>query len=165
MLRSNKVFFYVSLLFFAGILVWAVLRTGYVVARSFAVPSLVCEEPTFDFGTINLDQGEQELVHEFVFSVKGKKPVTIKKVAPGCGSQIKVVEYPKTPIKNGEQAKVILKLPTVALTGQKNNVAVLQSDDWANPDMVLSLKVSVQRPPEVNGTPPTLAPEVPVIEH
>jgi hypothetical protein len=143
-----------SLLFFAGILVWAALRIGYAAARSFAVPSLVCEEQTFDFGTIETDQ---ELVHEFVFSVTGKKPITINKVSPGCGSQIKVIEYPKRPIKNGEHVKVILKLPTIALTGQKTNIAVLRSDDWANPEMILSLKVNVQRPPD-NSPPPQLAP-------
>ncbi|GHT45001.1 hypothetical protein FACS189454_03780 [Planctomycetales bacterium] len=119
-------------------------------------PSLICGEPVFDFGTV---KPEDNPVHEFTVSVSGRKPIMIKSVKPGCGSQIEVLDFSKEPIEPKQSGKIVLRLKTEYLVGKKENVVVLNSDDVIRPVFVLRLKADVQIPEDEKDT-PTLAPVV-----
>lgn len=66
-----------------------------------AKAEIVFEATTHDFGKIF--QGKQA-IHEFVFTNKGKAPLVLSNVQPGCGCT--TPEWPREPIMPGQKARI-----------------------------------------------------------
>ncbi|GHT38583.1 hypothetical protein FACS189427_12780 [Planctomycetales bacterium] len=148
----KKTVFVFALLFFIGTLTAAAWRITAVHQQ----PSLICEEPVFNFGTVNT---ERILLHEFTVSVQGKRKVKILSVKPGCGSKIEIIDFPKLPLSAGQIGKVKLRLDTKQMyCGQWEHTAVLLSDDSIYP-VILKLLVEKPVPAELQGQ-PVLAPRI-----
>ncbi len=83
-------FFFVALLFYPG-----------THQAQDAKAEIVFESTIHDFGKIY--QGKPA-VYEFVFTNKGKAPLVLSNVQPGCGCT--TPEWPREPIMPGQKAKI-----------------------------------------------------------
>ena len=70
-------------------------------AMALQAPEFKFEKETHDFGTIPYNKPAS---YEFVFSNVGAAPIVLANVAPSCGCS--VADFPKTPVKPGESAKI-----------------------------------------------------------
>ena len=75
-------------------------------------PSMKFKEEEFNFGTIK--QGDK-VVHEFEFENSGKEPLMITEAHGSCGCT--VPDYPKDPIKPGEEGKLKVTFNSAGKSG------------------------------------------------
>ena len=67
-------------------------------------PKILFEQTTHDFGRIV--QGEQ-ILHEFIFTNRGKSPLVIKNAEASCGCTRPI--YPFVPIEPGKQGTILVQ--------------------------------------------------------
>jgi len=102
--------------------------------------SLVCESPEYDFGEVS---GTDFPSHKFVLSNRGKAPISILKVMPGCGSCIFVVDYTRSPISPRDKGFVALQLLTGSLEGTVSKEVLVTTDDPVPPAFLLTLNAKI----------------------
>ncbi len=139
----RRLLFYAAFLFFLGATVFLLVRcVGYVVARN-AVPLLVCDPSSHDFGTIS--QGDNP-EHRFLLENRGRRPVLFIGAAPGCGSCVEVLETPPQVLEPGQSYTLLLRLLSAHQAGEISKTAVLHTTDPVAPFQVLTLKATVLPP-------------------
>ena len=69
----------------------------FVANTLFAAPSIECEQPKFDFGTVI---GQEPIAHEFIIWNKGDEPLVISKIKNCCGVETTVVPMTIAPGTN-----------------------------------------------------------------
>lgn len=89
-------------------------------------PKVAVEKTTYEFGTIT--QGEK-VKHEFKFKNVGKTPLIITNASATCGCT--VPDYPKNPIKPGEEGIIAVVFDSAGKLGQQDKVVTVTSN--ANP--------------------------------
>ncbi len=89
-------------------------------------PKVEIEKATYDFGVIK--QGEV-VSYEFKFKNVGNAPLIISDASATCGCT--VPEYPKTPIKPGEEGIIKVVFDSAGKLGLQDKVVTLSSN--ANP--------------------------------
>ncbi len=81
---------------------------------------ILFEETEYNFGTIN--QGDT-VRHTFVFKNDSEEPLLISNASASCGCTIP--EWPKEPIKPGENGKIEVKFNSTGKSGVQNkNIAI-----------------------------------------
>ncbi len=146
-----------SILFFVlalSVLLVACWRTGKacwdLCANRIWQPELVCEETVFDFGDVPQDK---EMSHEFVLRNRGDREVLIESVTPGCGSCLRVDEYPKAPILPNQEG--VVKLTLISSNFEPGEylrkLAVVKSTDPNNRNFLLTIKATIQVPPPADN--------------
>jgi hypothetical protein len=138
--RTQHFVFFLSLVFFVGTLLYA---TGVLVRSSPGKvrPSLVCESLGHDFGEIERAELPE---HTFVLMNRGKRPVSIRDVRPGCGSCVHVVSYTQSPILPGEKGFVTLQLLAPLLEGEDvSKDTLVMTDDPVAPVFLLILNAKI----------------------
>lgn len=81
------------------------------------------ENDTYDFGVI--EEGEK-VTHEFVFTNTGTAPLIINSVRASCGCT--TPNYPKEPIKPGEQSKIEVVFDSSNQPGMQHKVITMLSN-------------------------------------
>lgn len=81
------------------------------------------ESDTYDFGVVN--EGEK-VKHEYVFTNTGSTPLIINSVRASCGCT--TPNYPKEPIKPGEQSKIEVVFDTSNQPGMQHKVITMLSN-------------------------------------
>jgi len=97
------------------------------------------ENTEHDFGTIPLGG---DGAYEFIFRNTGKDPLVLKNVRSSCGCTIP--EWPKEPIKKGEQGKIKVRYNT-RITGTFSKSISVYSNAGGTP-VVLIIKGKVEEP-------------------
>jgi hypothetical protein len=95
-------------------------------ADTASAPKVEVEKAIFDFGVIK--QGEK-VSYEFKFKNVGNSPLIITDASATCGCT--VPEYPKTPIKPGEEGRVKVIFDSSGKLGMQDKVITINSN--ANP--------------------------------
>lgn len=85
------------------------------------------EKEIFDFGVIQEGESVQT---SFKFKNVGKSPLIITDATATCGCT--VPEYPKTPIKPGEEGTITVVFNSTGKTGMQDKVVTIKSN--ANPE-------------------------------
>jgi LEA14-like dessication related protein len=85
------------------------------------------EKEIFDFGVIQEGESVQT---SFKFKNVGKTPLIITDATATCGCT--VPEYPKTPIKPGEEGTITVVFNSIGKTGMQDKVVTIKSN--ANPE-------------------------------
>jgi len=130
-------------IFYSGL---GLLVFGLVSAVPWIVPgqptraSLVCKSPEYDFGEIVRTDSPK---HTFVLENRGKQPVSILRVMPGCSACIRIVDYPQTPIPPGEKGFVTLQLLAELIETDASSQVLVRSDDPVSPAFLLTLKATI----------------------
>jgi len=101
-----------------------------VVADTANAPTVSVENDTYDFGTIK--EGEK-VNHEYVFTNTGETPLIINSVSASCGCT--TPNYPKQPVKPGEQGKVEVVFDSNNQPGMQHKVITMTSN--ANPSQTI----------------------------
>jgi len=78
------------------------------------------ENDTYDFGVVS--EGEK-VKHEYVFTNTGTAPLIINSVRASCGCT--TPNYPKEPIKPGEQSKIEVVFDTSNQPGMQHKVITM----------------------------------------
>lgn len=90
-------------------------------------PKFKFEKEIFDFGVIQEGESVQT---SFKFKNVGKTPLIITDATATCGCTIP--EYPKTPIKPGEEGTITVVFNSIGKTGIQDKVVTIKSN--ANPE-------------------------------
>lgn len=90
-------------------------------------PKFKFEKEIFDFGVIQEGESVQT---SFKFKNVGKTPLIITDATATCGCT--VPEYPKTPIKPGEEGTITVVFNSIGKTGMQDKVVTIKSN--ANPE-------------------------------
>lgn len=108
------------------------------VAEAPAVPRILCEEATFNFG----ERDATEVVeHSFLIRNVGNAPLVISKVKPGCGCT--VTSWRTKTLAAGESSELTSKLRLKGMRGKQKKSITVESNDPKRPRLYLSLAGSV----------------------
>lgn len=99
--------------------------------------SIKFESTTHDFGNIAYNGNG---VYEFTFKNTGKEALILKNVRPGCGCT--VTEWPKDPIKKGEQGVIKVKYNTRITGSFTKSISVFSNA--TNEPIILTIKGRVE---------------------
>lgn len=125
---------------FAGVFfLIAIISAQAVVPGTLAVPRIVFENYSYDFGTI---KRHADGTCSFVFRNDGNSPLLITKVTAACGCT--VPEYPKSPILPGQKAEIKVKYNTKTVGAFSKTINV-STNDPKNSTVVLTIKGNVTR--------------------
>jgi hypothetical protein len=91
-------------------------------------PKVEFEKETYDFGIITPGEKVQ---YDFKFKNTGKTPLIITNATASCGCT--VPEYPKQPVKPGEEALIKVVFNSEGKMGKQDKVVTMTSN--ANPEM------------------------------
>lgn len=90
-------------------------------------PKFEFDKEIFDFGVI---QEGETVQTTFKFKNTGKTPLIITDASATCGCT--VPEYPKTPIKPGEEGEISVKFNSQGRLGMQDKIVTIKSN--ANPE-------------------------------
>lgn len=111
-----------------------------LVAPATASPKLVCEEPTYSFGSV---RGTQTVQHTFTLRNAGTDRLEIVDVRADCGCT--VIEIDSRSLSSGESASIKAKLvPNATKSGHVKKTIVVTSNDPDNPKLVLAMEGKVE---------------------
>jgi hypothetical protein len=116
---------------------------------AFAAPRISCDEPVFEFGTRD---SSETVEHSFELKNTGTSDLTITAIRPACGCT--ATELTRPTIPPGETAKISTKLTLVGRSGEARKTIAVESNDPANPTIVLAMEGKIATEFEV--IPPTL---------
>lgn len=97
-------------------------------------PKLVCDEPAFDFGTMD---NSQAVEHTFVLRNEGDLTLEITQVRPSCGCTVASISERSVP--PGGESRVTARLSLAGRTGPQHKAIVVESNDPQKPQFTLSL--------------------------
>lgn len=101
------------------------------------LPKFEFKEKEHDFGTIM--QGEK-VSYSFRFKNIGKSDLIISDAKASCGCTIP--EYPKKPLKPGEEGKILVTFNTASRKGMQNKVVTITANTQPN-NIHLRIKAKV----------------------
>ena len=108
---------------------------GLGVSSLLAEPRIVCDQPTFDFGS----RDTSEIVsHTFELKNTGTSELVITAVRPACGCT--TAQLDKSVIPPGESSKLGAQLSLAGRGGGIQKPIVIESNDPANPAFQLTFK-------------------------
>lgn len=110
------------------------LFAGSVAAYGRDLPSLICDEPEYCFGTLG---NTNEVRHFFTLVNEGEVPLNIFKVRSDCGCMLVRLEDNK--IYPGEQITVQARLVLKGRSGRQHKRISIESNDPDEPRLTLSL--------------------------
>lgn len=116
---------------------------GGVISNSNAMPVISFNEDFHDFGKLSPD----EIVsYAFKFKNTGKSILVISNVAASCGCT--VVDYPKKPVKPGEESMIDVKFDTKGKRGlQTKSITVIANTEPAA--TTLRIQASIVEPEDI----------------
>lgn len=115
-----------------------------------AAPLLVCEEPSFDFGT---QDNSQAVEHTYVLRNAGNLTLEISQVRPSCGCTVASITERSVP--PGGESRVTARLSLQGRTGPQHKTMTVESNDPQHPQFVLTLQGVAAVPMDVQ--PPRIA--------
>ena len=112
-------------------------------------PRLVCDEPSFDFGSAD---ASQTIEHTYVLKNTGDLTLEISNVKPSCGCT--VANISERSVQPGAETKVTARLALQGRSGQQHKSITVESNDPKQPQFILTLQGNVGsvievRPPSV----------------
>jgi hypothetical protein len=126
-------------LFFVLVAFRTVVGFGFKVSYLVWKPRIVCNEATYNFGSI----ANSNPSHEFVIQNIGSRELLLHKVVAGCGSCVEIESFTKTAIVPKGSGSVKLKLLTDSLSGKVAKDVLVRSNDPKNPNLVLTLEAEI----------------------
>ena len=113
------------------------------------LPHIAFEEEDFDAGTI---LSGEKLKHSFKFKNRGGQPLKLKRVKASCGCTATAPS--QDVIQPGESAFIEATFDSKGRSGKQHKTIMVQSNDPVNPNVVLHLRVTVDRDPFGSGGAP-----------
>jgi hypothetical protein len=120
------------LIFISGIV------CGLGVSSLLAEPRIVCDQPTFDFGSRD---ASEVVTHTFELKNTGNSDLVISAVRPACGCT--TAQLVKSVIQPGETSKLGAQLSLAGRGGEIQKTILIESNDPANPALELLMKGKV----------------------
>jgi hypothetical protein len=111
------------------------IAAGMGLANLLAEPRIVCDQPTFDFGSRD---ASEVVEHTFTLKNSGTTDLVISAIRPACGCT--AAELTQSTIPPGESAKLSAKLTLAGRNGQVQKPILIESNDPANPALQLVMK-------------------------
>ena len=105
-------------------------------------PVLVTERRILDLGDV-LPNALSET--EFSITNGGWRSLQIKNVRAGCAGCVKILSFPKEPIRRNETTQVRIALDTKSLTGKVRKSIIITSNDPARPVYPMLIDAVVER--------------------
>jgi copper(I)-binding protein len=99
-----------------------------------ALPQLVVDDPTFNFGTI--PQGKK-VSHIFAIKNSGDAPLTIQKVRPSCGCTAANASTPV--LQPGKTGEIKITFNSANFSGKVSKTVFLDTNDPKSPAYTLTL--------------------------
>ncbi|MDA0990255.1 MAG: DUF1573 domain-containing protein [Verrucomicrobia bacterium] len=116
-----------------------------VVLRADATPKVVCDAPTYDFGTVT---GESSIQHVFTVRNDGDSPLQISRVKPSCGCT--TAKLPTNTLQPGEAVDISTSLSLKGRNGPQKKYIYVESNDPSQPRYQLEIKGQIRKVFEVN---------------
>jgi|ERR1043166_1564364 hypothetical protein len=139
--------FSLMIVLLSGVLVPAFAQEKSKTEKKEDKPQIEFEQSIYDFGKVY--EGRQTS-HEFVFENKGKVPLVLSNVQPGCGCT--TPEWPREPIMPGQKARIKAIYNPGAFKGQFAKGITVYSNASNNP-VQLTIKGSVEEVPKEPQSP------------
>ena len=108
---------------------------GLGVSCLLAEPRIVCDQPTFDFGSRD---ASEVVSHTFELKNTGTSDLVITAVRPACGCT--TAQLDKSVIPPGESSKLGAQLSLAGRGGEIQKPILIESNDPANPAFQLTFK-------------------------
>lgn len=108
-------------------------------ADAKSAPKLVVDNPKFEFGKVK--EGE-EISHVFKIKNEGTAELTIINVSPACGCTAS--DFTKT-LAPGQEGSITLSVKTAGMNGWTERYADVISNDKAQANLKLWVKMDVQK--------------------
>ena len=108
---------------------------GLGVSSILAEPRIVCDQPTFDFGSRD---ASEVVSHTFELKNTGTSDLVITAVRPACGCT--TAQLDKSVIPPGETSKLGAQLSLTGRGGEIQKPILIESNDPANPALQLTFK-------------------------
>lgn len=105
------------------------------VSSLLAEPRVVCDQPTFDFGSRD---ASEVVSHTFELKNTGTSDLVITAVRPACGCT--TAQLDKSVIPPGESSKLGAQLSLAGRGGEVQKPILIESNDPANPALQLTFK-------------------------
>ena len=142
---ARRILFWVVFVVFAVSTCWA--GRYHFFGVGYFRPVIVTEQRIIDLGEMLPDA-----VVEAEISVTngGWRSLQIAKVRTGCSSCIKILSYPKEPIRRGEAALIRISFDSKSLTGKVRRPVVVMSNDPVRPVYSILVDAVVQYEEEAN---------------
>lgn len=103
-----------------------------------ALPQLVVDDPTFNFGIV---QQGNKVTHVFTIRNSGDAPLTIQKVRPSCGC---TAANSSTPMLNpGKTGEIKITFDSTNFSGKVSKTVFLDTNDPKSPAYTLTLTGSI----------------------
>ncbi len=118
---------------------WLVLSVCLLASNAWAAPSLVVEQPVFDFGEVT--QG-QKVPHTFTFRNAGDEPLHIDKVSSSCGCTAALVSAET--LAPGESGEVEATFDSTRFRGAVTKTITLYTNDPQRPVMKMSINGKIR---------------------
>ena len=99
------------------------------------VPRLVCDEPTYDFGTVD---PSTPVEHTFVLRNEGTLTLEITRVHASCGCTVANVTEKSVP--PGGESRITSRLSLQGRSGPQSKTIVVDSNDPQQPQTILTLR-------------------------
>ncbi len=103
------------------------------------VPSIVCDQPTYNFGTV---PNTTEVEHVFIIRNEGSVTLEIRGVRPSCGCT--ATSASKQQIPPGDTAEVRAKLNLRGRQGRQYKTIFVDSNDPRTPTLTLAFEGTAQ---------------------
>lgn len=100
-----------------------------------AAPQLTCENPVYDFGSI---ENTQTMTNTFILVNTGDEPVIIHTIKPNCGCT--VAEISTQHIEPGKKTTLTSTLDLTNLDGEQRKTILIESNDPETPRLVLTMQ-------------------------
>ncbi len=113
-------------------------------------PKIVCEDPTFDFGTLD---NSQSVLHDFAIRNDGDLTLEIIRAKPSCGCT--VANISQKLIEPGQSAVISAKLNLTNREGKQTKIITVESNDPATPQTRLTMQGTAVS--QISTTPRTVA--------
>jgi hypothetical protein len=97
-------------------------------------PRIVCDEPSFDFGTV---ESHQPVEHTFILKNEGTAPLEIANARTSCGCTVASISEKIVP--PGGKSEVRATLSLVGRIGQQHKTITIESNDPNNRNLTLFL--------------------------
>lgn len=114
-----------------------------------ATPRISCNKPVFQFGTRD---SSETVEHSFELKNTGTSDLTITAIRPACGCT--ATELTRPTIPPGETAKISTKLTLAGRSGEARKTISVESNDPANPTIVLAMEGKIAT--EFDVAPPVM---------
>jgi hypothetical protein len=107
-------------------------------AATDQAPAIFCEEPSFDFGSMDQTQTAK---HEYVLVNKGNTTLEITQARPSCGCTVASIS--EKSVAPGAETRITAVLNLAGRTGPQHKTITVESNDPKQPQLTLTLQGSV----------------------